>query len=438
MELARAVADCTAIFRAAVASVDPETLVRDALRVDGRTIVVRDQAFPLHESARVVVLAVGKAAGAMARGAEAALGDRIDGGVAVTKRGTAARFRGPRKIRLLEAGHPVPDDGSVVAGQAVLDAVAGLTAGDLVLALISGGGSALIEAPVNDVSLPDIAAATDALLRAGASIQQLNAVRQRLSRIKGGGLARAIAPARILNLIVSDVLGNPLEVIASGPTVVQVMELDPVATVRSLGAWEALPDAARAVLSRPRALEDDRGAGSILGTWILADAAAAAEAAARAAESRGYTAAVLGTQFEGEARAFAGFWTAIARHVRETSTPFCPPVCLIGAGEMTVTVRGWGTGGRNTEMALASALAIAGHEGIAIASLATDGDDGTTGAAGGVVVGDSMVRARAAGLDPLALLEDNDSARFLQATGGLVVTGPTGTNVNDVYFALVA
>lgn len=437
MELARAREEIETIFAAVLRRVDPEALVRDALAVAGDSVVINGTPYRVPATGRVLVVAIGKAAVPMVRGAYAALGDRLDGGLAVTKASETADIPdaiGP--VRVTQGSHPVPDATSVAAGRQLLETVAQLTADDLVLALISGGGSALVEAPVAGISLEAIAQTTDLLLRAGADIGALNAVRRRLSRIKGGGLARALAPARAVNLIISDVLGNPLPVIASGPTIVAGFDRDPVATARQFGIWEELPEPVRVALAE-QPPELDQTVDPVLETIILADAATAAHAAAEAAAGLGYQPAVLATRFEGEAREFAGFWAELAREARTGNSPFTAPACLIGAGELTVTVRGSGRGGRNTEMALAAALAIADLQGVAIASLATDGDDGVSEAAGGVVVGDSIRRARAAGLDPAALLAENDSARVLAAAGGLIVTGPTGTNVNDLYFALI-
>ncbi|MDI3339058.1 MAG: DUF4147 domain-containing protein [Sphaerobacter sp.] len=437
MDLARARTDVTAIFAAALRQVDPEALVRQALALDDDGLLVRGQRHPLARRTRLVVVAIGKASVPMARGALAALGARIDRGVAVTKvlpGDTLPQAVGP--IAVVAGSHPVPDEASVAAGQRILATVAGLGPDDVVLALISGGGSALAEVPVSGVSLEDIAQTTDLLLRGGADIGLLNAVRRRLSQIKGGGLAAAIAPARVINLIVSDVLGNPVGVIASGPTVAAPLAMDPAPRLRELGVWERLPGHVRAALTAP---VDARlaAAHNVVDTVMLADAAAVADAAAAAAQERGYRPFVLGTRFAGEAREFGGFWATVARQLRRGDGPVRPPACLIGAGELTVTVRGSGRGGRNTEMSLAAALAIDGVAGIAIASLATDGDDGQAGAAGGVVVGDSAARIRAAGLDPAALLAENDSARALAAADGLIPSVSTGTNVNDLYLALL-
>ena len=429
-------AEASVIFRTAVRAADPEVLVRNTIHLHGSSLTIGARSHPLPSDARLLVIGIGKAAVRMGRGAMAALGARVDGGLLVTKRGSDDPVERVGKLEVVRGGHPIPDATSEAAGVRILRLVRDLQPRDLVLMLISGGASAVVEAPAAGLSLREIAAATEVLLRAGADIRMLNAVRRRLSRIKGGRLAREIAPARVANLIISDVLGNPLPIIASGPTVADEQPgLDPVEVAASLGVWGELSAELRAVLVASRA--GGQSPRNVLDSLVLADAATAARAAAVAAGHLGYTAPVLATDFTGEARELARFWAAVARHARQPGGPFRSPVCLIGAGETTVTVRGRGIGGRNTEMAVAAAAAIEGVEGLAIASLATDGDDGLTDAAGGVVVGSTVARARAAGIDPAAALDENDTARFLAASGGLLVTGATGTNVNDLYLALL-
>lgn len=437
MKIERATEDIAAIFSKVIEAMDPSTLVDRALILRSDSLIVSGTCYPLGQNAELRVLAIGKAALSMARGAEAALGSRLSAGLAITKEGLDAGTEPLQQFEVVEAGHPLPDERSVEAGRRALEFVRGLSADDVVLVLISGGGSALVELPDDGLTLSDIVATTDRLLRAGADIYALNAVRRPLSQIKGGQLALAAAPARIVNLIISDVLGNALPVIASGPTVPpSERHAGGDQLLRSLIADPSLPESVRSRLERTRERSTDSYA-HVVQTEILADARAAAEAAATGAAALGYRPVVLGTKFTGEAREFGRFWSVIADEARRADGPFERPACLIGAGELTVTVRGDGRGGRNTEMALAAARAIAGVEDLAIASLATDGDDGTTGAAGGIVVGTSIQRATELGLSPEELLENNDSQRFLEATEGLIRTGGTGTNVNDLYLALI-
>lgn len=424
-------ADVEAIFAEVLRRLDPERLVREALGSDGDRLVVGGE--ELDVPGRLVVLAVGKAALPMARGAVAALGVRIDGGLVVTKSGFAGGGGRVGPLPVVESAHPVPDGRSVAAGVRLLALAAELGPEDLALVLVSGGGSALIEAPGPGITLEEIAGVTSALLRAGADIAVLNAARRRLSRIKAGGLARAARPARVVNLVISDVLGSPLPVIASG------FAVDPgppddrhLPFLRSAGVWDELRLSLRRALTST--LPEDR-VENVVHSLVLADARTAAQVAAAAARERGYEPLLLSARFEGEARDFGRFWAQLALGQRDLGGR--EPRCVVAAGEMTVTVRGAGRGGRNTEMAAAAALELRGQPDVVVASLATDGDDGQSGAAGGIVSGESVAQAQARGLDPRAALDDNDSATLLGQIDALVVTQPTGNNVNDLYLALI-
>lgn len=435
MDLERARADVDAIFRSVLRALDPDARVQNAISLDDATFRIDDTRFDLNDHGRIVVLGVGKSAVGMAQGVEAVLGSHLSDGLAITKRGLGGNPEGLHHTAVREASHPMPDESSVEAGEALLRRAEALGAHDLAVVVISGGGSALIEAPIDGISLDDFTSTTSLLLRAGADISTLNAVRRRLSRIKAGGLAHAIAPAKVINLILSDVPGNPLNVIASGPTVAaDVNDRGHIDSLRSQDIWRSLPQAVRQALERDTPNEPIT---NVLTSVVIGDALASARAALDATAQRGYTPFLLGAGFSGEAREFARFWAELARSAKQGQSSFDLPACLIGAGETTVTVRGDGIGGRNTEMAAAAALEIEGVRGVAIASLATDGDDGVSEATGGVVVGDSVARVRAAGLDPTELLAENDTRRFLEAAGGLMITGQTGVNVNDLYLAFV-
>ena len=429
--------DVSEIFQNVLREVDPERLVREAIELDGGAVVVRGVRYELGLSGRVVLLGVGKSAIGMARGAESVLGDRLDHGLIVTKVGLAVENAGLRRTEVLEAGHPIPDQSSIDAGNRLLAEASKLEASDLAIVLVSGGGSALVEAPVDGITLDDFRRATSTLLKDGADIWTLNAVRRRLSRIKAGGLARVIRPARYVNLILSDVLGNPLGVIASGLSV-EPDENDTwrIESVKSRPVWKDLPTPVRERIelsgetaSEPRTVESQ--------TVVVGDANLAARAAEFAAERLGYRPLLLGTQFAGDAQQFGRFWAQLAKSIVAGESSIESPVCVIGAGEMTVTVRGNGSGGRNTEMAATAALEIDGRQEIVIASLATDGDDGSSLAAGGVVDGNTIQRLRDKQLDPRDFLERSDTRAFLDADDGLIVTGQTGINVNDLYLALI-
>jgi hydroxypyruvate reductase len=433
LELARA--DVDAIFQEVLRALDPAALVQKSVSVDGRVVHAGDARYEIPADGRIVVLGAGKSAVGMARGVEAVFGDRLANGLVVTKRGLGGDVHGLGRTEVRESSHPVPDETSVTAGEELLRRAHSLEEDDLAIVVISGGGSALIEAPIDGISLDDFKTTTERLLKAGADISTLNAVRRRLSRIKAGGLARAIAPAKVINLILSDVLGNPFNVIASGPTVVPDMnDRGYIDELRSRDVWKSLPRAVQQALEKETT---DEPISNVLTSVVIGDAPAAATAAVDAARERGYKPFALGAEFSGEAREFARFWAGLARATVRGHSSIERPACLIGAGETTVTVGGDGIGGRNTEMAAAAALEIDGVDGIAIASLATDGDDGVSAAAGGVVVGDSAARVRKAGLDPSELLAQNDTRAFLEAADALIVTGQTGINVNDLYLALI-
>jgi hydroxypyruvate reductase len=333
-------------------------------------------------------------------------------------------------VRVIEAGHPVPDENSVRGAQAVAQLAEEATEEDLVICLISGGGSALLTRPGPELTLDDLQATTDALLRSGATINELNAVRKHMSGIKGGNLARLVAPAPLVTLILSDVIGDPLDVIASGPT---VPDSSTVADAREMvdryGVEE--PDGLRET-PKPGDEIFDSVQNVVVGSNRLAALAAVDEA-----RSLGFEALLLGTYVEGEAREVAEVAAALAKGVRADGDPVAPPACLVWGGETTVTVRGEGKGGRNQELALAAALALDGWRDVLLMALATDGTDGPTDAAGATITGETMARAQELGLDARAALEANDSYAFFRRLGDLICTGPTGTNVNDLLFILV-
>lgn len=425
-----------AILREALAAADPRRLVLAHVS-GGRSHV--ELAGYRHDPrrGRLFVVAAGKAAVPMAQAAEHALGAHLAGGIAVS---TASE--GPLgRVRLLSASHPVPDARGVAAALEVEHLACGLGREDVLLVLLSGGASALLPAPAEGVSLEDKAATTRLLLRAGATIHELNAVRKHLSRLKGGGLARAAHPARVVTLVLSDVVGDDLSTIASGPTVPDpttfaaalavlerrgVLDAAPAAVLRRLrqGASGAIAET-----PKPRDPAFRRALTRIIGSNRLS-----VEAAAREARRQGLRPLVLTTRLEGEAREAARVLVAVLRECVESGRPAAPPVCLLAGGETTVTVRGDGQGGRNQELAVAAAEALAGFPVPALAAfLATDGVDGASDAAGGVVDDRTVARAAAAGLAPASVfLDASDTRNYLGPIGDLLVTGPTGTNVVDV------
>jgi len=429
------------IMQAALDAVDPYAAVQAHLRVADGTLWAGERAFVLNKLRRIVVIGAGKAGSPMARAIEDVLGDAITAGLVVVKQGHGAPTA---RIEIVEASHPIPDEAGVAAGARVLDLAASAGADDLVLALISGGGSALLEAPAG-ISLADLQAMTDALLACGATINEINCLRKHMSRVKGGQLARAASPAALVTLVLSDVVGSPLDVIASGPTVPDSSTwADAWAVVEKYALAEALP---AAVMARLRAgvrgeVPDTPKAGDPIfdraTTQIVGDNRVAALAACRRAQELGYHALLLTTYVEGEAREVAKLTVALAREVVASGQPAPAPACLILGGETTVTLgNAPGMGGRNQELALAAALGVAGSERITIASLATDGSDGPTDSAGGLVDGATVRLGEASGLDAGAMLRRHDAYPTLRATGDLLVSGPTQTNVNDLIFVWV-
>jgi hydroxypyruvate reductase len=419
------------IFDAALRAADVAPLVQRALG---------DVRLPAR--GRVLVVGAGKASGAMAAAVEAGLGDRVADGLVAVKDG----YRAPtQRIRLLEAGHPVPDTRGEEAARQIR-ALAESAGGDnLLLVLVSGGGSALTPAPAPPITLADKQVITHLLLAAGANINQLNAVRKHCSLLKGGQLARAAAPARVHALLLSDVIGDPLDVIASGPTAPDVSTF-----AEALGILDRFDLRGRAPAAIVQRLE--RGArGEIPETpkpddpvfrgvtnTVIGNNRLVVDAAAARARALGYAPHVLTRALEGEAREVAGRLVAQAREVRAGRGPVAPPACLIAGGEPTVTVRGGGSGGRCQEWALAAALELDGADGIVALAAGTDGTDGPTAAAGALADGASAARARARGHDPAARLAANDSNPALAALGDLVVTGPTNTNLLDLYLLLIS
>jgi len=409
-----------AIWQAALAAADVGPLVHRA-------------ASALPSSGSIVVVGCGKASGAMAAALEDVAGDRIADGLVVVKDGYTVPTR---RVRLVEAGHPVPDARGETAGCQILERLRDTRASDVVVVLISGGGSALMPAPAPPVTLEEKRALTRLLLAAGATINELNAVRKHLSLVKGGQLARAAAPARVVTLVLSDVIGDPLDVIASGPTAPDASTYaDAVDVLRRHRVWDALPATVRARLeagARGEIEETPKPGDPIFARvdhHVIGNNALVTEAAVARAASLGYRPTLLTRSLQGEAREVVHDLVARARALP-------PPACLIAAGETTVTVRGSGRGGRCQELALAGALALDGAKYVVVLAGGTDGTDGPTDAAGGFADGGTVARLRTAGVDPRAALDANDAYTALRASGDLLVSGPTNTNLLDLYLVV--
>ena len=429
------------IFGAAVQAVDPAAAIHRHMKREGTRLTIGGEVLDLAAVRQIVVVGLGKAGASMAGAVEEILGERIQRGVVVTKYGHVQPMK---TIRLHEAGHPVPDEAGIAGAQAILDCVKGLGPEDLVLVLISGGGSALTPAPVEGISLAEKQALTKALLACGADIREMNMLRKHISRIKGGQLARAAQPARVRTLILSDIVGDPLDAIASGPTVP-----DPTTYADALGILDKyrirqeIPTGIRTHLEAGAAgkvSETPKPTDPLFArvkSLMVASNIQALEAAKAEAQRLGLRAMILSSFIEGETRDVARMHAALALEVRASGNPVAPPVCFITGGETTVTLKGKGKGGRNQEFALAAALDIAGLRDVVVLSAGTDGTDGPTDAAGAIADGDTLERAVAAGLKPRAALDGNDAYPFFERLSDLIITGPTRTNVMDVRLVLV-
>ncbi|WP_416376517.1 glycerate kinase type-2 family protein [Thalassovita sp.] len=410
----------TRMFGAAIRAADPKEALRAHL--------------PERPKGRVVVIGAGKGAAQLAAAFEELWGDPVEG-VVVTRYGYSCATR---HVNVLEAAHPVPDAAGLAASQALFAAVQGLGEDDLVVALVCGGGSALLAGPAEGLTFDDEVALNKALLASGAPIGAMNAIRKQVSRIKGGRLAAAAYPARVVSLIVSDVPGDDPAQVASGPTVPDhVGRAEALAAIRDYGI--ELPQRLREFLNTAPedALSPDDPRFARNEVHVVASAAKSLEAAAELARAEGIPAAILSDAIEGEAREVAKVHAAIAREVAAKGRPFASPVVLLSGGETTVTLRGQGKGGRNSEFLLSLALEIDGVAGVAALAADTDGIDGSEDNAGAFANGGTARAMRGAGVDPAGALADNDAYSAFAAVGGLFEPGPTGTNVNDFRAILV-
>ncbi|HJX39972.1 MAG TPA: DUF4147 domain-containing protein [Anaerolineales bacterium] len=422
-----------AIRRAALLAADPAQAVKRHLRLSRSALHAGPHRIPLEPSARIWLVGLGKAAPAMCRAAAVVLGDRLAAGVAtVALHGPQgevdpAAADPPDRVRFILAEHPIPGPGSLRAGQAAAELLAAVREIDLVIVLVSGGGSALMELPLPGIGVQDLRSLNRQLLASGADIAEINRVRRTLSQIKAGGLARLARPARVVALILSDVVGDRLSLVASGPTV--LVGRDPAGARQVLerrGLWLSASDPIR------RALEVGRSAGHQASrpmNVLVGSNRLMLQAAAEAAAGLGFQVRIVSRRMQGEARQVGARFAARLRRAP-------PGSCLIMGGETTVTLHGSGSGGRNQELALAASLDLEGAAGTAIMSFASDGVDGPTEAAGAVVHGGLPGLARSLGLDPAAALANNNSHPALQAVGALIHTGPTGTNLNDLVVGL--
>jgi glycerate 2-kinase len=433
--------DAVDIFHAGLAAVDPVAAVRRCVSLNHTQLTIADKTFDLSQVHNLYIIGAGKASGAMAAALEEILADRITDGLVVVKFGHAAKLS---RVSLVEAGHPIPD----IKGQEGADSIRKLAekAGmdDLVICLMSGGGSALLPSPSPGLSLTDKQETIQVLLSCGASIHEINTLRKHMSRIKGGQLAQAAHPARVISLILSDVVGDDLDVIASGPTVSDPSTFqDCMKILSKYGIADKLTQAVNKHLVKGlegKIRETPKPGHAVFGKtehFIIGNNIQALDSARHQAESLGYNTVMLTSLLTGETKDAAHFHAAIIREIFQSGHPSRPPACLLSGGETTVTIKGQGKGGRNQEFALASAIALGNVDPVVYLSAGTDGTDGPTDAAGAVMDSTTLMRAKTKGLDPATYLANNDSYHFFKELGDLFITGPTKTNVMDLRIAVV-
>jgi glycerate 2-kinase len=393
------------------------------------------QNLPEKPRGRTIVVGTGKASAAMAQALEKAWNGPLEG-LIVTRYGHAVPCK---YIEIVEAAHPVPDDASMTGARRMLDMMAGLTKDDLVIALISGGGSALLSLPAEGISVEDKRAVNRALLKSGAPISDMNCVRKHLSAIKGGRLAAAAYPAKVVSLVISDVPGDDLAAVGSGPTVADPTTFAQARAIIAKYKIDAPPSVIRhldaAVDETPK---PDNPRLANIETKLIASPQKSLEAAAAIARKAGITPIILGDSIEGEAREVGFVMAGIALQVRRFSQPIPAPCVIISGGETTVTVHGSGAGGRNVEFLMALALKLNGAENITALAADTDGVDGAREVAGAFITPDTLARARGLGIDPWASLANNDGHGFFEILGDQIITGPTLTNVNDFRAVFIA
>jgi len=434
--------DALAIFQSGLAAVAPGPAIRAHCRREGDRLYVGSRVYDLSSYHNIWIIGTGKAAAAMARTLEDLLEDRAYNGLITVK---YDHLEPLRNVRIIEAGHPVPDDNGCRGAREMLSMAQAAGPHDLVFCLISGGGSALMPLPGEGLTLTDKQATSRVLLSCGASIHEMNTIRKHLSAIKGGHLAAAVYPAELCTLILSDVVGDDLDIIASGPTVPDPGTFqNAMAIVKRYDIAQRLPEAVLKYLTRgvageipespkPGATCFDRAYHRIVGSNRQC-----VQAARQAAEALGYHTLVLSSLMEGETRDVARVHGAMGREILISGNPVASPACLISGGETTVTLKGKGRGGRNQEFALAAALDIEGAREVVILSAGTDGTDGPTDAAGAIADGHTTTRAKAVGMDPWQHLADNDAYPLFERLGDLLVTGPTNTNVMDLRLVLAS
>lgn len=428
------------ILHAAIAAAGPDKAIRNKMQLSGDTLTIDGRPYDLSQYDGIVLLGAGKASAAMAKVAEDILGDRIKRGLVVTKYDHREDLK---YTEIMEAAHPVPDAAGVEASARLIELAQSLGKRDLALVLISGGASALTPAPRSPVTLEQKQEATRQLLECGATIHEINAIRKHLSRFKGGLLADTLHPATAVSLIISDVVGDDLDVIASGPTAPDASTCsDCIDILSRYELMESMPSPVMEMLkcSTSETLKPNAPCFGGVQNVICAGNRQALLAAADHATQQGYTPLILTSRMEGEAREVAKMLASVAREIAHDNAPVQAPACILAGGEPTVTIRGKGKGGRNQELALAAAMALEDlpeAPRIVLGSIGTDGTDGPTDAAGAILAPGTLKQARDLGHNPHYHLTENDAYTMLGDVNALAMTGPTGTNVMDVVGVLI-
>lgn len=428
--------DAANIFYAGLEAVEPNAAVKNHCRLNDHRLSVGDRTYDLSKFNNLFVIGAGKASAPMAAAIEDLVGQRITRGIVNVKYGHIADLK---RVKLIEAGHPVPDENGAKGSGAILSLANDAGKNDLILCLMSGGGSALLPLAAEGLTLNDKQDTIKVLLACGATIHEINAIRKHTSNIKGGRLARAAYPATLISLILSDVVGDDLDVIASGPTVPDSSTFgDCMEIFRKYEIIDKLPDSVVRHIEAGISGKIDETpkigdpAFDNVNNVIVGSNFEAVTAAEKKAKNLGYNTLILSSMIEGETKHVAHVHGAIAREIIKTGNPLPPPACILSGGETTVTITGKGLGGRSQEFALAAALDISGSEDIVVLCGGTDGTDGPTDAAGAVADSGSVTRAREMGMNPRQYLSNNDSYNFFKTLGDLFITGPTNTNVMDL------
>ncbi|MDQ1280597.1 MAG: glycerate 2-kinase [Thermoproteota archaeon] len=425
-------------LESALSAVNPRNLVSEKVRFEGNVLEVGGFRLNLDDYSRILVVGGGKASGRMAEALEEKIGKRIEAGILNILKGTSNEYK-TGIIELNEASHPIPDEGGLRGVEKIKKLLSTVDKKTLVVCLISGGGSAILPSPQRGISLEEKQQTTSLLLKSGATIDEINVIRKHISAIKGGRLAAMAYPATLLCLLLSDVVGDPLPTIASGPTVPDPSTFqDSIEVLKRYDIWQEVPETVRRYLTggvegiNPESPKPGDPCFSKVHNIILGNNRVALEAAEKKAVELGLNHLIISSYIEGEARHIGTVFAAIAKEINTADRPLARSGIVLAGGETTVTVSGSGKGGRNQEIALSASLRLDNLRGVALASIGTDGLDGSSDAAGAIIDGSTLKRALEAGIDPRRYLGENDSYHFFKALNDTILTGPTGTNVNDI------